>query len=157
MEKDLDLAYGICEKLDRKFPCKECGKCCNQKLITVRPEEVDSLSSAAGIPLGTFMSEYVGFAEDGRIMLLKTDPCAFLGKDRKCTVWKDRPSVCRQFPYMVSTFMSRVYLSIVNETDILPLLDYMDDSWPCTRIIKENIEAEVAEAVKERRKRLSSV
>lgn len=157
MEKDLDLAYGICEKLDRTFPCEECGKCCHQKLITVRPEEVDSLSSAAGIPLGKFMSEYVGMAKDGRIMLLKTDPCAFLGKDKKCTVWENRPEVCRQFPYMVSTFMSRVYLSIVNETDILALIDYMDNSWPCTRIIKENIEAEVAEAVKARKERLSSV
>lgn len=147
MEKDLDLAYDICQNYHSSFPCEECGRCCHQKLITILPEEVDRISSAAGVPLGEFMSKYVGLSKDGRIMLLRTDPCAFLGKDKKCRIWKDRPEVCREFPYLVSTFMSRVYLAIVNEdTDILELIDYMDGRWPCTNNIRETIVGKVAEA-----------
>lgn len=147
MEKDLDRAYAICEDYHRSFPCQECGKCCHQKLITILPEEVDRISSAAHIPLGEFVSKYVGVAGDGRIMMLRTDPCAFLGKNKRCTIWNDRPEVCREFPYLVSTFMSRVYLAIVNEgADILELIDYMDDSWPCTGNIKDTIVGKVDEA-----------
>ncbi len=97
--------------------------------------------------MGEFMSKYVGFSKDGRIMLLRTDPCAFLGKDKKCRIWEDRPEVCREFPYLVSTFMSRVYLAIANEdADILELIDYMDREWPCTNNIRETIVGKVEEA-----------
>lgn len=147
MEKDLDLAYDICRHYHSSLPCQECGRCCHQKLITILPEEVDRISSAAGVPLGEFMSKYVGFSKDGRIMLLRTDPCAFLGKDKKCRIWEDRPEVCREFPYLVSTFMSRVYLAIANEdADILELIDYMDREWPCTNNIRETIVGKVEEA-----------
>ncbi len=152
MEKDLDLAYEICEGYHNDFQCEECGKCCYQKLITILPEEVDRISTAAKIPLGEFMSSYVGVAGDGMIMLLRTDPCAFLGKDKKCRIWEDRPEICKQFPYLVSMFMGRVYLSIVNDdADILELIDYMDNSWPCTKNIKETISAKVATAREFRR------
>ncbi|HKM09933.1 MAG TPA: YkgJ family cysteine cluster protein [Candidatus Methanomethylophilaceae archaeon] len=152
MEKDLDLAYDICEYMHNEFPCEECGKCCYQDLITILPEEVDRVSSAAKIPLGKFMSSYAGIASDGRIMLLQTNPCAFLGKDNGCTIWKDRPQICDDFPYMVSMFMSRVYLAIVNEeADILELIDYMDDSWPCTVRIKGSVSKKVDEAREIRR------
>lgn len=147
MEKDLDLAYDICEEYHNDFQCEECGMCCYQKLITILPEEVDRISTAAKVPLGEFMSSYVGIAEDNRIMLLRTNPCAFLGKDKKCSIWEDRPEICKQFPYLVSTFMSRVYLAIMNEdADVLELIDYMDDSWPCTKKIKGTIPAKVAVA-----------
>lgn len=156
MEKDLDLAYDVCEGMHNEFPCEECGKCCHQDLITILPEEVDRVSSAAKIPLGEFMSSYAGIAGDGRIMLLQTDPCAFLGKNNRCTIWKDRPQVCEDFPYLVSMFMSRVYLAIVNEeADILELIGYMDDSWPCTRKIKDSISKRVEEAREMRRSQMS--
>jgi len=48
-----------------------------------------------------------------------------------------------------------VYLAIVNEDhDIMPDLDYMDDTWPCTRIIKSNVQRIVDEAREKRRSML---
>ncbi len=155
MEKDLDLAYELCEDLQNEFPCEECGKCCYQELITLLPEEIDRVSSASGIPLGDFMSSYVGIAEDGRMMLLKTNPCTFLDDEGKCSIWESRPQVCKDFPYLVSTFMSRVYLAIVNEdADILEMIDYMDESWPCTMKIKGCISDKVDEARKIRKSQI---
>ncbi|MGI6472485.1 MAG: YkgJ family cysteine cluster protein [Candidatus Methanomethylophilaceae archaeon] len=154
MEKDLDIAYGLCEELHNEFPCEECGRCCHQELITLLPEEVDRVSSASGVPLGEFMSSYVGVAGDGRIMLLKTNPCAFLKKE-KCSIWDSRPQICKDFPYLVSTFMSKVYLAIVNEeADILEMIDYMDDSWPCTLKIKGCISERVDEAREKRKSQI---
>ena len=147
MEKDLDLAYEICMSYKDSFPCEMCGKCCHQPNIVLRPEEIDRISVAAKIPLYEFMTKYVERTKDGRMLFSKTDPCAFLGNDNRCRIWEDRPEICRDFPYAVSMFMSRVYIALTNkDADILELIDYMDDSWPCTKVIRSGVSEKVKEA-----------
>ncbi len=150
MEHNLDIAYDICMSFKQDFPCEMCGKCCHQPHIAVRPGEIDRISSAAGIPLFTFMSDYLVQTSDGTFLFKKTDPCAFLGPDNRCTIWKNRPEICDDFPYAVSMFMSRVYLALTNDdADIMELIGYMDDTWPCTGVIKKDIRQKVEEAKKD--------
>lgn len=142
MEKDLDKAYHICETLRKELSCYQCGKCCHQPNIIVRPDEVERVASAAGTDLYTFMTEYVYQTYDGRLLFNKSEgaPCRFLRKDNRCSIWKDRPQICDDFPFMVSMLMSRVYLALTNpDVSIDSLISYMDDSWPCTAEIKERI------------------
>ena len=147
MEHNLDLAYEICMSYRDSFPCEMCGKCCHQPHIVVRPEEIDRISSAAGIPLYDFMRNYLVQTGDGRFLFKKTNPCAFLGPDNRCRIWKDRPQICDDFPYAVSMFMSRVYLALTNpDADIDELIAYMDDDWPCTRVIKGDIARRIEDA-----------
>ena len=145
MEKDLDLAFDICMSIRDSTPCEMCGRCCHQPNIIIRPEEIERVAAASGKDLYTFMTSMVVQTSDGVFMRKSPNgPCPFLGKDNRCTIWKDRPTICDDFPYLVSMFMSRVYLAITNpEVDILALLDYMDDSWPCTREIKAVIRDKV--------------
>lgn len=155
MEKNLDIAYELCASLKGELPCEMCGKCCHQPNIIIRPEEVDRVATAAGVDLYTFMTRYVFQTSDGRILINKTDDeaCPFLGKDKRCTIWKNRPQICDDFPYMVSMLMSRIYLAITNaDADILELIDYMDESWPCTKEIKKR----AVELVEEGRKKRAS-
>ena len=148
MLRDLDIAYDLCQTLKDTSPCEMCGKCCHQPFITVRDEEVESVAQAAGTDAVSFMFQYLTRDnEEGKWLFRHTNPCAFLDDDNRCRIWKGRPEICNEFPYMVSMFMSRVYLSIVNEGhDILPDLEYMDDTWPCTKIIKERIPGLIEEA-----------
>ncbi len=149
MEHNLDIAYDICMSYKDGFPCEMCGKCCHQPEIIIRHDEIDRISVAAGIDLYDFMKDYLVRADDGRFLMKKTCPCAFLGKDNRCTIWKDRPQICDDFPYAVSMFMSRVYLALTNPgVDIMELIEYMDDTWPCTAIIK----GDIAQRIEERRK-----
>lgn len=145
MEHNLDIAYEICMSFKDSFPCEMCGKCCHQPHIIVRPDEIDRITSAAGIPIPVFLREYLVETKDHRFyQFKKTNPCAFLGKDNKCKIWKDRPQICDDFPYAVSMFMSRVYLSLTNpEVDIGELIAYMEDSWPCSKIIKDGIKEKI--------------
>ena len=156
MLKDLDIAYDLCQTLKDTSPCEMCGKCCHQPFITVRDEEVESVAQAAGTDAVSFMFQYLTRDnEEGKWLFRHTNPCAFLDDDNRCRIWKGRPEICNEFPYMVSMFMSRVYLSIVNEGhDILPDLEYMDDTWPCTKIIKERIPGLIEEARIKRRSML---
>ena len=150
MEADLDLAYDICQELKDTSPCEMCGKCCHQHFITVRDEEVDRVAEGAGLDPYTFVKDYL-YRDAGRWLFSNVNPCAFLREDNKCRIWKDRPEICDDFPYMVSMFMSRVYLAIVNpEHDIMPDLEYMDDTWPCTPNIKTRIVPMIEKARKVR-------
>ena len=156
MLRDLDIAYDLCQTLKDTSPCEMCGKCCHQHFITVRDEEVESVAQAAGTDAVSFMFQYLKRDnEEGKWLFRHTNPCAFLDDDNRCRIWKGRPEICNEFPYMVSMFMSRVYLSIVNEGhDILPDLEYMDETWPCTKIIKERIPGLIEEARIKRRSML---
>ena len=156
MLRDLDIAYDLCQTLKDTSPCEMCGKCCHQPFITVRDEEVESVAQVAGTDAVSFMFQYLTRDnEEGKWLFRHTNPCAFLDDDNRCRIWKGRPEICNEFPDMVSMFMSRVYLSIVNEGhDILPDLEYMDDTWPCTKIIKERIPGLIEEARIKRRSML---
>jgi len=149
MLRDLDIAFGICEKLREIAPCECCGRCCHQPYITVMDDEIEKISEHLRTDPTDFITRYL-YRHDGRWFFKKTvgGPCAFLGKDNRCTIWRGRPEICRDFPYMVSKLMSLVYLSIVHDAD--PDLSYMDDEWPCTPVIKSNIAALIEEARRER-------
>jgi len=138
MLRDLDIAYGVCERLRGIAPCECCGRCCHQPYITVRDEEVERISEHVGTDPLDFVLKYL-YREDDRWLFRKTagGPCAFLGKDNRCTIWPGRPEICGDFPYMVSKLMSIVYLAIVH--DVEPDLSYMDDGWPCTSVINKNL------------------
>ena len=151
MEKDLDLAYSICMSYKDGFPCEMCGRCCCQPNIAVRPEEVDRIAHAAGIPLHEFITGYLVRTSDGRMLFKRTGPCAFLDGDNRCRIWKDRPEICRDFPYAVSMFMSRVYIALTDDdADIVELIEYMDDSWPCTKVIWSTIAEKIQKARQEK-------
>lgn len=154
MERDLDIAYNICLELKEGHPCEMCGKCCNQDFITVRDEEIESVAECARMNPYLFACEYLYRDEDeGKWLFIKTDPCAFLNNKKECRIWKGRPEICREFPYLVSKFMSRVYLAIVNDNYRIDL-DYMDDTWPCTKVIKSHVPAMIEIAKEKRRNSL---
>lgn len=158
MEKDLDLAYGICMQYRKEQHCEMCGKCCHQPNIIILPEEIDRIAYAANIPLHIFIRDNIERTSGGDLFFKKTDPCCFLTEENKCRIWKDRPAICDDFPYMVSLFMSRVYLAITNDdADIMDLLSYMDDTWPCNTAIKSSISEKIAEAKSERMLRINAV
>lgn len=151
MEHNLDIAYEICLSYKDDFPCEMCGRCCYQPNIIIRPEEIDRVASAANLTAFMFRRSYVVEMPDGRCLINKQNdgPCPFLTDDSRCSIWKDRPQICDDFPYAVSMFMSRVYLALTNpDADIMRLISYMDAKWPCTRAIRRTIR----ERVDERRK-----
>jgi len=150
MLADLDLAFDVCKKMHDSFPCEMCGKCCHQANITVMDNEVERIAEHLDITSNEFIDEYL-YRRDGLWLFKKSGRCRFLNEDNRCKIWKERPEICGDFPYLVSKFMSRVYLSIVNNTDID--LSYMEDDWPCTPKIKDSVEKAIKEARRKRNRK----
>ncbi|MDR0791428.1 MAG: YkgJ family cysteine cluster protein [Methanomassiliicoccaceae archaeon] len=150
MLADLDLAYDVCMRIHDTSECKMCGRCCHQPNIVIMDNETERIAKHINMGNEEFIRNFL-YRRDDRWLFKKSGRCHFLGKDDKCTIWRERPEICRDFPYLVAKFMSRVYLSIVNGVDID--LSYMDDSWPCTAVIKDSVGVLIADA--QRKKRIS--
>lgn len=154
MLRDLDIAYDVCKRLHDSFPCEMCGKCCHQANITLMESDVDRIAGHLGTERERFIEEYL-YRRDGIWLFKKSGGCRFLAKKNKCRIWSERPEICRDFPYLVAKFMSRVYLSIVRNTDID--LSYMEDDWPCTPKIKRSINEAIEKAREERMELIRSL
>jgi hypothetical protein len=152
MMTDLDLAYGVCAHIQNMAPCEMCGKCCHQPNIVLMEGEPERIAEHLNIGTDEFIRNFL-YRKGERWLFKKSGKCQFLGKDNKCTIWKQRPQICNDFPYLVAMFMSRVYLAIVNDADID--LSYMDDTWPCTSVIKGSVDQLIGNARKERADRIN--
>ena len=136
MLHNLDISYDICHEMEDHNHCEQCGRCCYQDFIIVLDSDLERMAEKLQMPLRAFITTYL-YRDKGKWFIKKTNPCAFLQEDKRCAIHDARPEVCRDFPYTVSKFMSRVYLALQDNGCSLDL-EYMDKEWPCTqRIIAE--------------------
>ena len=145
MLRQLDMSYDICHEIEEHNVCEQCGRCCYQHSIIVLDSDLERMAEKLQMPLRSFITTYL-YRDKGKWFIKKTNPCAFLREDKRCAIHDARPEVCRDFPYTVSKFMSRVYLSL-KDPDCSLDLEYMDNDWPCTQKIK----AEASELIRRRR------
>lgn len=88
-----------------RFKCTECGKCCTgpSGYVWVSEEEMSAMAQELSISVEVFKRKYTR-VRDNRYALTerKTQAgdydCVFL-KDKKCEIYKARPTQCRTFPW----------------------------------------------------------
>jgi Fe-S-cluster containining protein len=80
--------------------CESCTtKCCSQPYdwVYLTSGEIKRLSAVSGLAPRAFVSEQVN-ANTGHRFRVLTLPCPFLDGSGKCTVYEQRPLICRTFP-----------------------------------------------------------
>lgn len=71
-----------------------------------------------------FIEKYLVVDEDGDFVA-KAKPCPFLGADNRCSIYEQRPSDCRRFPYTdEDVFIKRLQLTLKNST-FCPIVFYV--------------------------------
>lgn len=84
--------------------CKRCGKCCLAVFIPVTDEDMErwrcegkkEIVRAMEHSKATWAGDIIISSEDGKIMFT----CPFLrweGRHYTCTIYEDRPRVCREY------------------------------------------------------------
>jgi Fe-S-cluster containining protein len=79
------------------YVCRRCGRCCHGHDIKINPYEAARLAHNLGQATAQFRAEWT---RDGTGTVLKrteTGACVFFAEG-KCTVYRDRPLVCRIYP-----------------------------------------------------------
>ncbi len=78
--------------------CLACAACCKNYSPRFKPPDVKRIAKKLKMTEGVFVETYLLRDEDGDFVV-KSKPCPFLGDDNFCTIYEDRPSDCRRFPY----------------------------------------------------------
>ena len=98
--KRLNLEFDS-ELSNKLIKCKRCGKCCTKKFfksILMMPEDIKRIEKRFNKPIEEIFapSELSKINHCGKDFLAINQPCKFYVEG--CTIYEDRPLVCRQYP-----------------------------------------------------------
>lgn len=106
------IVHQLNSEISNQIDCTSCGNCCKMMKPSVTEKDVDRLAKKLEIPAAEVRDKYV--ERDGHTDYFKDAPCRFL-KDKKCTIYEDRPDDCRSFPHLhKDNFSSRMFQVISN-------------------------------------------
>jgi Fe-S-cluster containining protein len=107
---------GLHEEAFSKIDCLKCANCCKSYSPRFKTSDVKRISKHLRMKESVFIDTYLIVDEDGDFVA-KTKPCPFLGDDNYCSIYDQRPSDCRRFPYTdEDVIIKRQALTLKNST-----------------------------------------
>jgi len=104
------------EEAFAKIDCLQCANCCKNYSPRFKTPDIKRISKVLGLRESEFIEKYLLVDEDGDF-IVNTKPCPFLGADNFCSIYEDRPSDCRRFPYTdEDVIIKRKELTLKNST-----------------------------------------
>ena len=73
---------------------------------------------------GAFIETYLRVDEDGDFVA-RTTPCPFLGSDNLCSIYGERPSDCRRFPYTDEDVIVKRQALTLKNSSFCPITFYV--------------------------------
>ncbi len=97
--KSLDyLMQELHEDEFEKTDCLKCANCCKTTGPLFTNADIERISNHLRLKPQQFIKQYLQVDEDNDHVLQQL-PCAFLGVDNYCSIYKVRPKACREFPH----------------------------------------------------------
>lgn len=86
-----------------RFECTRCGHCCGggPGTVLVDEDEIAALARRFDLSVSEFRREYTRTLEGGAVSLQEKSnyECVFYDSEAGCTVYEDRPTQCRTWPF----------------------------------------------------------
>lgn len=112
------------EEAFEKVDCLTCANCCKNYSPRFKTPDIKRISKVLGLKESMFIDTYLDIDTEGDYVL-KTKPCPFLGSDNFCSIYEERPSDCRRFPYTdEDVFFKRPVITLKN-TSFCPAAYYV--------------------------------
>jgi len=113
-QKAISVLPDLHEQAFEKINCLSCANCCKGYSPRFKTPDIKRISRTLGLREGVFIESYLKIDTDGDYVLQQT-PCPFLGSDNFCSIYDDRPSDCRRFPYTdEDVFVKRTAITLKN-------------------------------------------
>jgi hypothetical protein len=115
--KDLDIITNeLHEQTFEKIDCLQCANCCYTTGPLLLNKDIDRLAKTFKTKPSIFAEHYLKIDEDNDYVF-KQIPCVFLGNDKYCTVYNDRPNACREFPHTQQrNILQKLKITYLNTT-----------------------------------------
>ena len=118
--KVLKQLPGLHDEAFEKIDCLQCANCCKNYSPRFKTPDIKRISRHLRLKESEFIEKFLKVDEEGDYVLQKL-PCAFLAADNTCSIYEERPSDCRRFPYTdEDVFIKRQALTLKN-TSICPI------------------------------------
>lgn len=86
------------EKAFEQIDCLKCARCCKSYSPRFKGPDIKRISKVLQLKESALIERYLRYDEEGDYVAVAA-PCPFLGSDNRCSIYEDRPSDCRRFPY----------------------------------------------------------
>ncbi|MEM9362065.1 MAG: YkgJ family cysteine cluster protein [Bacteroidota bacterium] len=97
--KQLDyIMQELHEEEFKRTDCQNCGNCCKTTGPLFTQADIERIAKHLKLRPAKFIEAYLRLDEENDYVL-KQVPCAFLGMDNFCAIYKVRPKACREFPH----------------------------------------------------------
>ena len=96
--KVLKTLPGLHDEAFSRIDCLQCANCCKNYSPRFKTPDIKRISRLLGLRESDFIDKYLVVDNEGDFVV-NTKPCPFLGADNFCSIYEERPSDCRRFPY----------------------------------------------------------
>jgi uncharacterized protein len=104
------------EEAFQAIDCMQCANCCKNYSPRIKTPDLKRISKHLQMRESEFIEAYLLVDEDGDFVV-NAKPCPFLGENNACTIYDERPSDCRRFPYTdEDVFIKRKALTLKNSS-----------------------------------------
>jgi hypothetical protein len=82
----------------KQIDCLQCAHCCKRYSPRFKPPDVKRIAKVLQQKESALIEKYLRIDEEGDYVT-RSVPCPFLGENNHCSIYEDRPSDCKRFPY----------------------------------------------------------
>lgn len=90
--------HDLHERVFEEIDCLKCANCCKTTSPIFYMKDIERAAKAIRIKPIQFIENYLTIDSDNDYVL-KSAPCPFLDHENYCSIYKDRPSACREYPH----------------------------------------------------------
>jgi uncharacterized protein len=112
------------EEAFEKIDCLQCANCCKNYSPRFKTPDIKRISKLMKMRESEFIDTYLNLDEDGDYVV-KSKPCPFLGADNYCSIYEDRPSDCRRFPYTDEDVIMKRQKITMKNTSFCPIVYFV--------------------------------
>jgi Fe-S-cluster containining protein len=114
--KILKLLPALHNEAFGKIDCLQCAACCKNYSPRFKTPDIKRIGKHLQMKESAFIEAYLRLDEDGDYVV-KSSPCPFLGDDNFCSIYEERPSDCKRFPYTnEDVIIKRQQITLKNST-----------------------------------------
>jgi Fe-S-cluster containining protein len=112
------------EEAFEKVDCLQCANCCKNYSPRFKTPDIKRISKHLRMRESDFIETYLKVDEEGDFVV-NSLPCPFLGADNYCSIYEERPSDCRRFPYTDEDVLIKRPALTLKNTTFCPITYYV--------------------------------
>jgi|AntRauTorcE11898_2_1112593.scaffolds.fasta_scaffold67803_1 Fe-S-cluster containining protein len=129
------------ETISSRIDCTQCANCCKKLHPEILDEDLPRIASHLNVSAKDFEEHYTNDFQGDRCM--QHSPCVFL-KDKKCSIYEDRPLPCATYPNLdAENMISRLRIVISNYGTcpiVYNVVETLKEEWEFSKPDKEENE-----------------